>query len=156
MDSVANTFTIKDGQTSTMIRPPESNADFRRHAPDSVKFSDAQPSSLAAIKTGDHFPVLGDKSEDNTFIKATRVVSGSFRQIAGTISSINLEKGEVAIKDLATKKQLVVRVNAASAIRKMPEQVAVSMARRYQSGGARQRRLAALPATLTSARRWTG
>lgn len=155
MDSVANTFTIKDGQTSTMIRP-ESNADFRRHAPDSVKFSDAQPSSLAAIKTGDHFPVLGDKSEDNTFIKATRVVSGSFRQIAGTISSINLEKGEVAIKDLATKKQLVVRVNAASAIRKMPEQVAVSMARRYQSGGARQRRLAALPATLTSARRWTG
>jgi hypothetical protein len=78
--------------------------------------------------------VLGDKSEDSTSLKATRVVSGSFRQIAGTISSINEEAGEVAIKDLASKRQLVVGVNAASAIRKMPEQVAASMARRYQSG----------------------
>ena len=133
VDSVANTFTIKVGQTSITIRP-ESTADFRRYAPDSVKFSDARPSSLAAIKTGDQVRVLGDKSDDSTSIKATRVVSGSFRQIAGTISSINVEAGEVAIKDLASKKQLVVRVNAASAIRRMPEQVAASLARRYQPG----------------------
>ena len=56
-------------------------------------------SSLAEIKLGDQVRVLGDKSGDGTSIVAERIVSGSFRQIAATISSVNAEAGEIVIKD---------------------------------------------------------
>ena len=110
------------------------NTDYRRYAPDSVKFSDAQPSSLAALKTGDQVRILGDKSEDGASIKAERIISGSFQQIAGTITSVNSEAHEIIIRDLATKKPLVVRVNADSTMKKLPAQAAAALARRYQSG----------------------
>jgi hypothetical protein len=99
-----------------------------------VRFSDARLSSLAEIKVGDQVRVLGDKSGDGALIAAERIVSGSFRQIAATVSSINAEAGEVVVKDLATKKPLTVRVTSDSIMRKLPPAVAAALARRYQPG----------------------
>ena len=133
VDASSKTFTVRVGLKTMTIHPAD-NADYRRYAPDSVKFSDAQPSSLAALKTGDQVRILGDKSEDGASIKAERIISGSFRQIAGTITSVNPEAHEIIIRDLATKKPLVVRVNADSSMKKLPAQAAAALARRYQSG----------------------
>ena len=63
--------------------------DFRRYAPDSVRFSDAKPGSFADLKVGDQLRVLGEKNADGTRIKAEAIVSGSFRNIAGVIKSID-------------------------------------------------------------------
>jgi len=133
VDASAKTFTIRVGP-KTMAVHLFDNTDYRRYAPDSVKFSDAQPSSLAALKSGDQVRILGDKNEDGASIKAERIVSGSFRQIAGTITSMNLEAHEIVIRDLATKKPVVVRVNADSTMKKLPPQTAAALAGRYQSG----------------------
>jgi hypothetical protein len=136
VDPGANTFTIKSGAKNVAVQP-SGKTEYRRYTPDSVKFSDARPSSLAEIKVGDQVRVLGDKGGDGTSIVAERIVSGSFRQIAATISSMNAEAGEIVVKDLATKKTLTVRVNSDSTMRKLPPAMAAALARRYQPGAAK-------------------
>jgi hypothetical protein len=135
MDPAANSFTIRSGPKNVTVQP-SAKAEFRRYAPDSVKFSDARPSSLAEIKIGDQVRVLGDKSGDGASILAERIVSGSFRQIAATVASINAEAGEIVIKDLATRKTLAVRVNSDSTMRRLPPAMAAALARRYRPGAA--------------------
>jgi hypothetical protein len=136
IDPGANTFTVRSGPKNVTVQP-SGQAEYRRYAPDSVKFSDARLSSLAEIKPGDQVRVLGDKSADGASIVAERIVSGSFRQIAATISSVNVEAGEIVIKDLANKKTLAVHVNSESTMKKLPPAMAADLARRYQPGAAR-------------------
>jgi len=125
-------FTIKSGANTITVQPSE-KTDFKRYSADSVKFADAVPSSLGDIKVGDQARVLGDK--DGTSVKAERVVVGSFRQIAATISAVNPESSELTIKDLASRKTLTVRVNAESTMRKLPPQMATALARRFGAAG---------------------
>ena len=54
--------------------------------------------------------MLGNKSDDGASIQAEKIVFGSFRQIAATISSIDAAKGELTVKDLATKKPLTIKM----------------------------------------------
>lgn len=103
---------------------------FRRYAGGSVKFEDAQPSTLAEIHVGDQVRVLGTKSVEGSAIQAETVVSGSFLHLAGTIATINAANGAFTIKDLATKRTMTVKVTADSNVRKLPPQVAARFAAR--------------------------
>jgi hypothetical protein len=134
VDPAAKTFTIKAGQKSLAVEPTE-KTEFQRYAPDSAKFSDAKPGSFAEIKVGDQVRVLGDKTGDGASVKAEKILSGGFRQLAATITSVNAEAGEIVIKDLATKKSLTVRVNPDSTMKKLPETTAGMLARRYGPAG---------------------
>jgi hypothetical protein len=136
IDPGANTFVIKSGSKNVTVQP-SGQAEYRRYSPDSVKFGDARLSSLAEIKIGDQVRVLGDKNGDGASIIPERIISGSFRQIAATISSVSAAAGEIVIKDLATKKTLAVRVNSDSTMRRLPPAVATTLARRYQPGAAK-------------------
>jgi hypothetical protein len=134
IDPAARTLTIKAGQRSLAIEPSE-KAEFLRYAPDSAKFSDAKPASFAEIKVGDQVRVLGGRTGDGAGIKAEKIVSGTFLQLAATITSVNTAAGEIVIKDLATKKSLTVRVVPDTAMKKLPETTATMLARRYGPGG---------------------
>jgi hypothetical protein len=137
IDPTARTLTIKAGQKSLTVQSSE-KAEFLRYAPDSAKFSDARPSTFAEVKVADQVRVLGDKTADGATIKAEKVVSGTFRQLAATISSINAATGEIVIKDLASKKSketLTVRVVPDTAMKKLPDTTAMMLARRYGPGG---------------------
>jgi hypothetical protein len=105
---------------------------FRRYAPDSVRFSDALPSSFDALKTGDHLRVLGGRSADGSRIKAEELVFGAFRNVAGQVKSVDAAAGEVRVTDLETRKPLLVRVNADSMLRRIPPPMAAMMARRRE------------------------
>ena len=133
IDPAAKTVTIKSGSRTFTVQPSDKTS-FHRYAPDSARFADAKPSSFAEIKTGDQLRVLGNKGEDGTSIQAERVAFGSFRQIAATVTAINPQTGELTVKDLATKKQLTIKVDADSTMRKLPEQAARTLARRYAPG----------------------
>ncbi|MFN7992622.1 MAG: hypothetical protein U0Q18_03430 [Bryobacteraceae bacterium] len=106
----------------------------RRYAPDSVKFAEAKPSTVAEIEKGDQVRALGDKSADGTRFTAEEVVSGSFRNVAATVSAVDLAAGTLKVTDLATKKPLTVHVNADSTMRKLPDMVARMMAMRVNGG----------------------
>ena len=130
LDAAAKTATIKAGQRTITVQPSDKTT-YHRYALDSARFSDAKPSSFSEIAVGDQMRVLGEKNEDGSAIKAERIVSGSFRQIAATITSIDAGTGELKVKDLATKKPLTIRVTADSAMKKLTDQMAGMLARRY-------------------------
>ncbi len=134
IDAAAKTLTIRTGQKSIAVAPSE-KTEFLRYAPDSAKFSDAKPGPFAEIKVGDQVLVLGDKTADGASVKAEKVLSGTFRQLAATISSINAATGEIVIKDLASKKSLTLRVNPDTTMKKLPEVTAQMLARRYGPAG---------------------
>jgi hypothetical protein len=114
------------GPTFTVETSPKTS--FRRYAPDSVRFNDAKPSSFAELKAGDQVRVLGDKNGD--VVNAEMVVSGAFRNFAGTVISVDTAAGEIKLTDLETKKPVVVKVNSDSMTRRMPPMMAQMMASR--------------------------
>jgi Domain of unknown function (DUF5666) len=109
---------------------------LRRYAPGSVKFDDATPAPLSQIKVGDQLRARGSRSADGAELTADEVVSGSFRNIAGTIGSIDAGAGTINISDLATKKPVVVKVNDSSQLRKLPPAMAQRIAARLKGAPA--------------------
>ena len=109
---------------------------FRRYAGDSVKFEDAKPGTLAQIQVGDQLRVRGAKSDDGSSVQAEEIVSGSFKNLAGLIASIDAANGTLTLKDLATKKTVTVTVTANSNVRTLPPQAAAMFAARARGGAA--------------------
>lgn len=98
---------------------------FRRYAPDSVRFSEAKPSSFAELKIGDQLRALGTKSADGTRFTPDEIVAGSFQTIGGTIAEINVEKQEIKINDVQSKQAVTIVVTKDSSMRKLtPELLA--------------------------------
>ncbi|MCX6620241.1 MAG: DUF5666 domain-containing protein [Acidobacteria bacterium] len=110
-------------------------ATLRRYAPDSVKFSEAKPSTFAEVKAGDQVRARGKSSEDNLQFTADEIVSGTFHHMAATIKSIDAATGTLVVTDLDAKKPVTVHTNADSTLRKMPEQMAQFLAMLLQGGG---------------------
>ncbi len=126
------------GGVKSLIVTPGPNAVIRRYSPESVKFEDAKPSTLAEIKTGDQVRARGDKNAEGAKMTADEIVSGSFKEIAATILSIDAANNQIRVNDLATKKPVIVRLNADSNVRKLPPQMAqmlAGQARPPEAGG---------------------
>jgi hypothetical protein len=109
---------------------------FRRYAGDSVKFEDAKPGTLAQIEVGDQLRVRGAKSDDGSSLQAEEVVSGSFKNLAGLIGTIDAAGGTLTLKDLATKKTVMVRITDNSSLKALPPQAAARFAARAKGGAA--------------------
>ena len=109
---------------------------YRRYAPDSVKFVDALPSKLSDIQVGDQVRALGDKNEDGTHVTAEQIVSGAFRTFAGTVISADPAAGTIEVTDLQTRKPVIVHIKDDTLTRRLPEMVAMMLARRLNGGGA--------------------
>jgi hypothetical protein len=107
---------------------------LRRYAPTSVKFDDAQPAPIDAIHAGDQLRARGQKNADGTEIAADEVVSGSFRNISGTVVSIDAASSTIVVKDLVTKKQVTVRVTPDVQMRRLPDRMAQMLAARLKGG----------------------
>jgi cold shock CspA family protein len=105
---------------------------LRRYAPNSVKFDDAKPSSLAEIKAGDQLRARGTKSEDGSSFTAEEIVTGAFRNIAGTIESVDAGAATLTVKDLASNKPVQVKITSDSQVRKLPQPIAQRIAMRLK------------------------
>ncbi len=109
---------------------------LRRYAPDSVKFDDAKPGTLADIKVGDQLRARGTRSDDGKEFKADEIVSGTFRNIAGTVTSVDTNAGTITVVDAATKKPVIVKVTPESNARNLPPEMGRRMAMRMAGGPA--------------------
>jgi hypothetical protein len=105
---------------------------IRRYAPESVKFDDAKPGTLDQIKPGDQLRARGSRSADGSEFTAEEIVSGSFRNIAGTVASVDASQKTVNIMDAITKKPVSVRIAADSQMRKLPPMMAQRIAMRLK------------------------
>jgi hypothetical protein len=108
------------------------NTVFRRYAPDSVKFDDAKPSTLGEIHAGDQLRARGEHNADNSEVTAEEVVTGSFRNVAGTVESVDASAGTVSVQDLLSKKPVVVKIAADSQMHKLPAEMAQGIAARLK------------------------
>jgi ribosomal protein L24 len=116
---------------------PKSDAKFMRYSSDSIKYADAKVSTIAEIKTGDQIRALGDKSTDGTAFTAETVLTGSFRQSAGKVISIDIAKNEAVVEDIATKKNVTVAFGEAILLKRFPPEMAERMAGFQMPGAAR-------------------
>jgi Domain of unknown function (DUF5666) len=108
------------------------NTVLKRYPPNSVRFADAQPANLDAVKAGDQFRARGEKNADGTEINATEAVSGSFRNISGTVSAVDAANSTVTVKDLVTKKNVTVRVTPDAEMTRLPDIMARMIAARLK------------------------
>lgn len=109
-----------------------SNTAIRRYAPDSVKFDDAKPSSLSEIHPGDQLRARGDRSSDGSSMQAEEIVTGSFRNIAGTVNTVDANAGTINVQDLLSKKTVLVKITSESQLHKLPPEFAQRIAARLK------------------------
>ncbi len=103
-----------------VVIPVGENVEFRRYAPDSIRFGDARESSVDELKVGDQLRALGERSPDGTRFTAEKIVTGSFRTVAGTVSAVDATTGEIKISDLEKKEPLTIVVKQDAVLRKFP------------------------------------
>ncbi len=114
------TLLVRGGEGMKPVTVQAAEASFLRYARDSVRFADAGTSRLEEVKKGDQMRVLGDRTADGGRVKAEEILFGTFRSVAGTITSLDAEKGIVEMKDAVNGKPVVVRTKADSQIKRMP------------------------------------
>jgi hypothetical protein len=108
---------------------------LRRYAADSVNFDQAKAAPIETIQMGDQLRARGTKNADGTDVAAAEVVSGSFRNISGTIASINASANTVTLKDLLTKQTVTVHVGSDAQMKKLPEDTARMLANLTKPAG---------------------
>jgi hypothetical protein len=158
VDPAANTVTIANAMVASgkpIIIHVSPETAVRRYAPESVKFDDAKPGTLDQIKPGDQVRARGTKNADGTEFTAQAIVSGAFRDIAGTVVSTDAANNTVTITDLVTKRPVVVKVSADSMLRKLRPMVAMGFAMRLK-GGAPGAASAGAPGQSQGGGNWSG
>ncbi len=135
VDPTAGTVTISttsfSGKKNITVHTAK-NTIIRRYAPDSVKFEDAKPSALADIHPGDQLRARGEKNPDGTAVTADEIVSGSFRNVAGTVNTTDASAGTLTVQDLLSKKTVQVKITSESQLHQLPAEMARMIAMRIK------------------------
>jgi hypothetical protein len=135
VDVAGSTITISlpaIGEKKNVAIHFSKNTILRRYASDSVKFDDAKPAPLDQIKLGDQLRARGAHNADDSVLTADEIVSGTFRNIAGTISALDASAGTVTVLDLVTKKNVTVKISLESQLRKLSAPMAQRIAMRLK------------------------
>jgi hypothetical protein len=142
VDPATGTVTISvtgfGGTKNIAIRTTKDTV-IRRYAPDSVKFDDAKASTVQEIQPGDQLRARGNRSADGTELAAEEIVTGSFRNVAGLVNSVDASAGTMTVQDLLTKKPVLVKVTPESQLHQLPPEMAQRIAIRLKAamlGGA--------------------
>lgn len=139
VDLAADTITVNKSlatQGKEILVHVTPQTELLRYPANSINFEDAKPGTIDQIKPGDQLNARGAKSADGGEFAAQAVISGSFRNVAGTVISTDAAANTVTISDLATKKPMMVKIDPQSQMRKLPEFVATLIAVRLKGGPA--------------------
>jgi len=109
---------LSNQQTVTVT--VKESAPTRRYSQDSVRFADAKPGPLTDVKPGDQLRARGDKSADGSTFQADELVTGTFRTMAATVTTVNSDSNEMQIKDLDSNKVMTVKVTSDSTLKRLP------------------------------------
>jgi Domain of unknown function (DUF5666) len=139
VDAAAGTVTLSVsslGGVRTVTIHTTPSTILRRYAADSVRFDDAKPAPLAEIEPGDQLRARGERSADGSEFSAEEIVSGTFRNIAGTITSLDPAAGRIEVMDLLSHKPVTVLISSKTQLRKLPPEMAMGLAARMRNASA--------------------
>jgi hypothetical protein len=108
---------------------------FRRYAPDSVKFSDARPSTLAEVQVGDQLRALGERGAEGGRFVPEQIVFGTFLTVAGAVAHIDPAHGELTVRDDESGKPVRVAVGPDARLRRIPAEMGARLGR-WREGAA--------------------
>jgi hypothetical protein len=136
VDTAAGTITVSVRSKNIVIHTSSATV-IRRYAPDSVKFDDAKPGTLQQIHPGDQVRARGNRNADGTEVAAEEIVSGSFRNIAGLINTVDASSSTLSVQDLLSKKPVIIKVTTDSQLRHLPPEMAqrIGMRLKGAAGG---------------------
>src|SRR6266478_1527894 len=139
VDAATGTITISSsaiGANRSIAIHITKDTILRRYALGSVKFDDAKPAPasqiMAQIKAGDQLRARGTRNPDGSEVSAEEVVSGAFRNIAGTIKAIDPASNTMTVQDAISKSAVVVKVSPDSQMKKLPADMAQRIAMRLK------------------------
>jgi hypothetical protein len=135
-DPAAGTATISVtgfGGAKTIVIHTSKDTVIRRYAPDSMKFDDAKPSTLQEIQPGDQLRARGNRSPDGSELTAEEIVTGSFRNVAGIVNSVDASAGTMNVQDLLSKKLVQIKVTPDSQLHQLPPEMAQRIAMRLKA-----------------------
>jgi Domain of unknown function (DUF5666) len=139
VDAAAGVVTISitsfSGSKNIVIHSSKTTV-IRRYGPDSAQFDDAKPSTLQEIRPGDQVSARGDRNADGTELAAEEIVSGSFRNIAGTVNSVDASSSTLSVHDLLSNKTVLVKITKDSMLRQLPPEAAQRIAMRWKRAAA--------------------
>ncbi len=136
VDPAAGTATISVsgfGGSKTVVVHTSKATGIRRYAPDSMKFDDAKPSTLQEIQPGDQLRARGNRSADGTELAAEEIVTGSFRNVAGIVNSVDASAGTINVQDLVSRKLVQIKVTPDSQLHQLPPEFAQRIAMRLKA-----------------------
>ncbi len=151
VNAAAGTVTITSGARALTIHVTPKTI-IRHYNPDSAQFSKAKLSTLDEIHSGDELRVRGDRSADNSEITADEIIAGSFRNIAGIVLATNPAENTLTVNDRASKKPIVIHIDAESQLHKLPSAMAQELATRLKQRGAGGQHKPAVKPTAGSSR----
>jgi hypothetical protein len=108
------------GGNQSVVLQVSDKTEMRRYAPDSIRFSDAKPSTFDELKVGDQLRALGDRTDDPLRFNPQKVVTGSFRTVGGVVTAIDPATGEIKINELEKKTPLTIVVKQDAVLRRFP------------------------------------
>ena len=120
----------------SVIIPVSDKVEMRRYAPDSIKFGDAKMSNFAELQVGDQLRALGERAPDGTRFMPDKVVSGAFRTVAGTVTSVDPATGEIKITESEKKQALTIVVKQDAVLRRFPSEMGGGMMMMGRPAGA--------------------
>jgi hypothetical protein len=138
VDTNAGTITVSSGglgATKKITVVTTKTTVVRRYAPNSVKFDDARPAPIDQIRPGDQLRARGTRTPDGSELTAEEIVSGTFRNIAGTISAIDTAANTLTVQDAIRKSSVVVKISADSQMKTLPQEFAQRLAMRLKRAG---------------------
>jgi len=153
VDAAGSTISValpSPGEKKSVVVHLSKDTILRRYAVDSVRFDDAKPAPLDQIKPGDQLRARGTRSADGAELTADEIVSGTFRNITGTISAIDASAGTITVQDLVSKKPITVKISAESQLRKLPPPMAQRIAARLKGTGTESQSSAPTPSSAGS------
>lgn len=115
---------------------------LRRYAPGSVQFDQAKPAPLSSIKPGDELRARGALLEDSGGEKfaAAEIVSGTFRNIAGPVVSVDPSASTLVVEDIAGKHPVTVKVTSSTQMKKLSPPVADRIAEDLRKAGGKSKK----------------
>lgn len=128
IDPADGTIKVAVTPTLSVVIKTSKDTGYLRYASNSVKFSDAQKGTMDQIKVGDQLRARGTRSADGKELAAEEIISGTFRNIAGTITAIDAANNAITVKDLLAKKSVVIKFNSDSQLRKLAPAMAQRLA----------------------------
>jgi hypothetical protein len=136
IDAAAGTATITTNGISAnkeVLVRFKSDAVLRRYASDSTRFDSAKVAPVSEIQVADQLRARGTRNAGGTEFDAVEIVSGTFRSIAGLVTSSDAPNNTIVVQDLASKAPVTLKITAESQMRKLPAQFAEGIAARLRN-----------------------